>query len=330
MFSSLALAMMVGCANTGGAPASEVADDENLIGASATYSDEADSEETLDERYGARSELSAKSKPKEKCRGKGKKRKCSMVDPTPKVSAAHGARTFIGDFRWGMDAKAVMDQLTRQISDEYDKKQSETNDANVQDANRAWKRDQITSVAKSHVRFDSAAHHKWGVSVIQFDYMDDEGEEMVWIKGATLKKFYFFRDGELWKINYAYGKQAFPGMDYKGVLDSKFKKWFGVMPEEKAKLDPKTQVPLVNYVQWDSQDGDRIRAYDMMEVHGVFLVSVVSGNAEDSIGERLPNMAKERAFDEEVGDVLGGSDICYDEEGNMIEDAERCKELRGF
>ena len=34
-------------------------------------------------------------------------------------------------------------------------------------------------------------------------------------------------------------------------------------------------------------------------------------------------------FTGDVSDVLGGSDLCYDDEGNMVEDAERCKQIRG-
>ena len=67
----------------------------------------------------------------------------------------------------------------------------------------------------------------------------------------------------------------------------------------------------------------------MTAVHGAFVVSVVNGEAEDRYGSRLPTGLDHGEFTDTVSDVLGGSDICYDAEGNMIEDTEKCAEILG-
>lgn len=323
------LSLQSGCRGQLGAPQSpsvDQSDEESLVGVGNAYEeDEEDEEATLDERYGALPELPPAGTVKEVCRGKGKKRKCEMKDTKPEVSAAQGVRALMKGFRWNMDAKTVLDRLTSKIDAEYNKRMKETTDANAQDDARDWRRDQAAELAKNHVRFESAANHRWGVSIIQYEYADDENEEMIWVKeNPTLKKFYFFRDDELWKIVYAYSQDAFPGKSNEEVVEEKFKKWFGVSPEEKVRQDPTGKLPPFHYLEWKAFDGERVRNFDMTQVHGSHMLVIVNGQAEDRIGERLPNVKKEDKFDTDVEDVLGGSDVCYDADGNMVEDSTKC------
>lgn len=324
------LALAVGCKADGASEAPDVGDEEDLVGARSSYSDgDVDEEASLDQDYGKREELPPLAKPKEKCSGKGGDRECKLVDPQPAVTAAYGARKLMGRYRWGMDPRTVLAQLEKDIEDEYAERQAKTKDPTEQDKNREWKRDQVAEIARNHVRFETAAHHRWSASIIGHEFTNDDGEEMIWMKTPTLKKFYFFKEGELYKLAYAYGTQAWKGKNFNQILDEKFKTWFGVNPEQKAEFDEETQIKLIDYVQWDTADGDRVRAFDMTAVHGAVVLSLVQGDAEERYGVRLPTRQEDGEFADTVEDVLGGSDICYDEEGNMIEDAERCKELRG-
>lgn len=330
LMSIMAAGLIAGCKKGGETEAPDVENEEQLVGAREEYDNPEAEQEALDETYGARPELPPKKDPVEKCTGKGKNRSCKLVDPTPEVTAAHGARILLGRFRWGMDVQTVNVQLEKDIEDEYAERQSKTKDPIEQDKNREWKREAIGEIAKNRVRFEDAAHHRWGVSLIGHEFKDNQGEEMVWVKSPTLKKFYFFKDGKLYKIVYAYGTQAWPDLkSYQEILDQKFKIWFGQSPEVKSEVDPETQIKLIDYVQWNTADNDRVRAFDMTAVHGAFVVSIVSGEAEDEYGPRLPTGLEESDFSTDVSDVLGGSDICYDEAGNMIEDPEKCEKLRG-
>jgi hypothetical protein len=324
----MGLTVQAGCDKSAKTEAPELSNEDSLVG-SRSRDDGESEDQTLDQSYGKRAELPPLADPVEKCTGKGKDKTCNMVDPQPEVTAAHGARKMIGRFRWGMDVNMVMRQLEKDIEDEYAELQSQTKDPMQQDKNREWKREAIAEIAKNRVKFEDAAHHRWGVSLIGHEFKDNEGEEMVWVKSPTLKKFYFFKDGELYKIAYAYGLQAWPGLSYQQILDDKFKKWFGMSPERKFEVDPETQIKLIDYVQWNTVDGDRVRAFDMTAVHGAFVVSIVEANAEDRYGSRLPTGLDRGEFTDAVNDVLGGSDICYDAEGNMIEDAAKCKAIRG-
>jgi len=266
-------------------------------------------------------DLPKPAKPVKKCTGKGKKRECGLVDPKPAVSASYGTRTLKGDFRWGMSTKDVFKLLSREIEAEYAKKQEAAgDDAMAQDTARAWRAEQLQDLKANHIRFKAASKHRWGVSLIQFEYEDDAQEEMLWVKAnPTLRKFYFFKDGELWKIFYAYSPDTWPGKAYAEVVEEKFKKWFGISPEEKVKQDPETAAPLVRYYEWTSSDGDVVRSFDMTQVHGVIGLAVISESTEASVGERLPNVGEKRDYSDTVNDVLGGSDLCYDSSGEITQ-----------
>lgn len=259
-----------------------------------------------------------KPEPKEVCKGKKKKRVCKMVDPDPGISAQIGVNAITKGYSWGMTPDQVLAELSKKIEAEYDAKQKKAKDPMSQDRNREWRKEQLEELRRGNVQFKSNANQKWNVSLIQYEFEDDAQEEMVWIRsGRYLRKFFFFKDNGLWKIVYAYQTEKW-GKEYDQVVEETFKKWFGISPEAKVKQDPKTAAPLMTYNEWKSKNGEKIRSFDLSAVHGVYMITVLDGNIEQQIGERLPNVKEEEGFSTDVGDVLGGSDVEYDADGNII------------
>jgi len=273
-------------------------------------------------------ELPKPAKPVNKCVtikvGEGKKKKtekkCGLVDPKPEVTASYGARTFKGEYRWGMSTKDVFKLLSREIEKQYAEKQKQAGeDAMAQDDARAWRSEQLQDLKANHVRFKAASKHRWGVSLIQYEYADDSNEEMLWIKdNPSLRKYFFFKDDRLWKIFYAYSPDTWPGKTYADVVEERFKKWFGLSPKDQVKQDPETAAPLVRYYEWKSSDGDFIRSFDMTAVQGVMGLAVLDANADDSMVDRLPNVGGKEDYSDTVNEVLGESDLCYDKSGEIV------------
>jgi hypothetical protein len=114
-----------------------------------------------------------------------------------------------------MSPDAVLAKLGESINKGFDDQLKETKDPMGQDRIRKERSEQLNELKKGNVKFSANAKHKWGVSLIQYEFADDANEEMVWIKeGAKLRKFYFFKDGALWKIVYAFNKEKWPDKDY--------------------------------------------------------------------------------------------------------------------
>jgi len=280
-----------------------------------------------------RPELPPRAKEVTKCatvrEGGKKKKECKPVDPKPEISAEHGVYTLMGDFRWGMSPAKVFKLLSRDIEAEAAKRQETATGPIEQDAARQWRHEQLQLLRGNYTKFTTASGHRWGVSLIQFEYEDNANEEMLWIRTANgLRKFYFFKDGSLWKVFYAYGTDVWPGKSYADILQEKFYRWFGPSPEQKTKIDPKTSLPMLRYTEWKAQDGEKVRSFDMTELHGVVGLTVVDGPTEQRIGERLPNMPQESQYEGVVEGVFGGSDVCYNPDGNIVECSE--SEAMGF
>ena len=255
-------------------------------------------------------------------KGKGKKTEtvCEMVDSDPKLTASLGIASLTRGFQWGMSPEQVLGKLGEAVNKSFDEQLKAAKSPMDQDRIRKERNEQINELKKGNVKFTTASKHKWGVSLIQFEFADDSNEEMVWIKeNNKLRKFYFFKDGALWKIVYAFNKEKWPDKDYQSVVENSFKRWFGVNPAAKVKQDPKTAAVLLRYHEWLGEKNEKVRSFDLTEVHGIIMIAVIDGNAEAAIGERLPNVKGDHAFGGDVGDVLGGSDVAYDENGKIVE-----------
>jgi len=305
--------------------------EDNLISSGSSSSDsgeEAPATTDMDSAVASEDAKQKRPEVKEVCKkqttGKGKAKKtetiCEMVDSNPKLSASLGIASLTKGFQWGMSPEAVLAKLGESINKSFDDQLKEARSPMEQDRIRKERTEQINELKKGNVKFTANSKHKWGVSLIQYEFADDSNEEMIWVKeGTKLRKFYFFKDGALWKIVYAFNKEKWPDKDYAGVVDNSFKKWFGVSPAAKVKQDPKTAAPLLRYHEWVGEKGEKVRSFDLTEVHGIVMIAVIDGNAESSIGERLPNVKGDHNFGGDVGDVLGGSDVAYDENGKIVE-----------
>ena len=89
------------------------------------------------------------------------------------------------------------------------------------------------------------------------------------------------------------------------------------------KRDPKTEKEVLRFYEWTALRDEKIRSFDMTQVHGVVALAVVNGEAEKRIGERLPNFKADDGFSDVVTDVLGGSDVCYNDDGEISECPEK-------
>ena len=297
-------------------------------GASGTEGDAApattDMDSAVAKEDGEKKRPEVKEVCKKKTTGKGKAKKtetvCEQVDSNPKLTASLGIASLTKGFEWGMNTDAVLAKLGESVNKGFDEQLKATTNPIEQDRIRKERSEQINELKKGNVKFSANAKHKWGVSLIQYEFADDSNEEMIWIKeGTKVRKFYFFKDNALWKIVYAFNKEKWPDKDYQSVVENSFKKWFGVNPAAKTKQDPKTAAVLLRYHDWIGEKSEKVRSFDLTEVHGIIMIAVIDGNAESTIGERLPNIKGDHTFGGDVGDVLGGSDVAYDENGKIVE-----------
>lgn len=237
-------------------------------------------------------------------------------------------------YRFGMPPESVIRRLSKSINADYDERMKGVNDPTEQDKHRRWRRQEIDKIRANHVKFDGR-NHRWGASIVQHDFEDDANEEMIWVPEDNVKSFFFFKDGELWKVVRAYDPRKFEGKEFAKVIEEDWKTQFGPSPKNHKVKDTRSTDVLLDYMEWQSSENGTVRAFDLSAVQGAYVLAVMDRGVEGRIGKRLPNVERSQgkvgsSVDGAVKDVVGGSDVCYDEDGNMIESRARCKEIRGF
>jgi hypothetical protein len=123
----------------------------------------------------------------------------------PPLSAEHkkALAELYGGFKFGMSKDDVVAVLQKQIDERYEDKIKATTDISQQDRIRKDKKTELARVSSTYVAFDG---HKtgWDVSIIENEFAHGTGESMMerWENegGKNNRRFFFFKDGKLWKM----------------------------------------------------------------------------------------------------------------------------------
>ena len=125
--------------------------------------------------------------------------------PAPPLSAEHkkALAELYGGFKFGMSKDDVVATLQKQVDAAYDEKMKNAVDIASQDRVRAEKKKAIAGISSTYVNFDG---HRtgWDVSIIENEFAHNTGESMMerWENegGKNNRRFFFFKDGKLWKM----------------------------------------------------------------------------------------------------------------------------------
>jgi hypothetical protein len=121
------------------------------------------------------------------------------------VSAEHKkalAELYAG-FKFGMSKDEVIALLGKQLDERYAEKLKATTDMAAQDRMRKDKKKELSLVSSSYTSFEGKKGG-WDVSIIEDEFAHNTGESMLerWENkdGKNQRRFFFFKDGKLWKM----------------------------------------------------------------------------------------------------------------------------------
>lgn len=141
--------------------------------------------------------------------GKAKKKKKTAAKPKAKAPAKLTADQkkarveMMGSFKFGMSKDEVLAALGKQLDERYAELIAETQDVYKQDQLRKEKKKELARVKKSFVEF-TGQKSGWDVSIVDehFKHGTDEAMLEYWENqgGKNQRRFFFFQDGQLWKM----------------------------------------------------------------------------------------------------------------------------------
>ncbi|HEU0037388.1 MAG TPA: hypothetical protein VFQ53_42550 [Kofleriaceae bacterium] len=112
------------------------------------------------------------------------------------------AELFAG-FKFGMSKDDVVKQLGKQLDERYEEKIKATTDIALQDRLRKEKKTELARISQSYISFEGKKTG-WDVSIIEDEFAHNTGESMLerWENkdGKNQRRFFFFKDGKLWKM----------------------------------------------------------------------------------------------------------------------------------
>jgi hypothetical protein len=185
----------------------------------------------------------------------------------PPLSAEHkkALAELYGGFKFGMSKDDVVGVLQKQIDERYEDKIKATTDITQQDRIRKDKKAELARVSQTYVAFDG---HKtgWDVSIVENEFAHGTGESMMerWENegGKNNRRFFFFKDGKLWKM--------FVSLDV-SVLPEDKKNFATLESYMEAKYGPGETDVASGQISWhagefDARAVDRLKDYDAIGI----------------------------------------------------------------
>ena len=189
---------------------------------------------------------------------KGKKAPATPKGPAPVAKAAE-INEFKAEFKWGMTPQAVMEKLNAKIDANYKDRAIKAGvDPRKQDQIRGEIKNEKDRVARSVVKFDGRKGG-WDVSIIDEEFVQNNGESMLTYKEPKSTRYFFFSGDSLYKMFVAFDKEVVQGKTFMTFGDLMQQKYGKAQPVYRAVVTHGMKEQILDTYQWRSGEGDGLR-----------------------------------------------------------------------
>lgn len=164
-------------------------------------------------------------------------------------------------FKFGMTKDEVVGVLSKGLDERYNDKIKSTTDVTAQDRLRQDRKSEIARINQSYVAF-TGKRTGWDVSIIEGEFAHNTGESMLerWENqdGRNQRRFFFFRDGKLWKM--------FVSLDVSILPEDKknFETFQGIMIGKYGPGDVEATRITWRTGEFDVRAVDKLKTYDAL------------------------------------------------------------------
>ena len=244
--------------------------------------------------------------------GKTAKKKEGAVKLAPVPTASEKAVSeLLGPWQWGMSEDDVLAALQKQLLERHAPELAKMSDVYAQTQLRKQLKGDVENVRKSLTKFEGQKTG-WDVSIIEGEFLHADGQAMMLYReedpatGRQQQRFFFFREGKLWKQFIAFNMEPYKGKtfnDFREAMEARYGKG---APIVKRGLDKQDHTVAV---AWRS-GGTYLRAVDLTQFYANFCVAFSDDAVEKQVAvvrtERAPKTPIVRAV---VTDGKGGDKV---------------------
>jgi hypothetical protein len=212
-------------------------------------------------------------------KGEKKAKKGKAVKGAAPIAMAAAIGEFKGEFKWGMTPAQVMEKIFAKIEANYkDRREDAMKDPMRTDMLRNEIQADQDRIKKSIVKFDGAKSG-WDVSIIDKEFLQNNGESMLVNKEPKQTRYFFFMNDSLYKMFVAFEKEVLEGKNFEEfgkLMQGKYGKALPVHVDKQIAPGMKEKV-LDSYL-WRSAQGDGLRLVDRSAFYDVYCL-VIYDNA---------------------------------------------------
>ncbi|MCB9522221.1 MAG: hypothetical protein H6702_02425 [Myxococcales bacterium] len=225
--------------------------------------------------------------------------------PKPKTGVSSILRTL----DWGAGSAQVLDLAKADIHARFEKRfDAARGDTFAIDRLMRERRDEVKAVEDTLVNF-AGGRSGYEASIVADEYRTNAGESMLRIDDAAAQRYYFFKDGALWKIVVAYNTTVTRSVKFTDFV--KQVKGKNGRPTDMEWATPPGGTRTLKKAIW-ADDLTQLEVEDRSEFFGTFVMRFIEKNNGVALdkGRRreAPAGAGSDAADGMLADIMGAAD----------------------
>jgi hypothetical protein len=230
---------------------------------------------------------------------KGGKKAEKVKGPAPVAKAAE-INEFKGEFKWGMTPQAVMEKLNAKIDVSYkDQVEKYRMDPAKSDSVRRQIKTEKDRVTKSLVKFDGQKGG-WDVSIIDDEFVQGNGESMLYYKEPKSTRYFFFSGESLYKMFVAFDKDVVAGKSFEAFGNMMQTKYGKAQLVHREVVLHGMKNKLLDSFQWRSAEGDGLRLVDRSKFYDVYCLVIY----DHAVADRQAEVKKTKAAEMPKGSFV--------------------------
>ena len=224
-------------------------------------------------------------------------------EKTAPIASAKAISEFKGEFKWGMAPAAVIEKLNAKVDAGYkDRIEKARTDPAKSDQIRREVKTEKYRVAKNQMKFEGPKG-AWDVSIIDEEFVRNNGESMLIYKEAKSTRYFFFSGDALYKMFVAFDKDVVAGksfVEFGGLMQQSYGKAQPVYREMHTQGGGKEKV--IDSYLWRSTEGDGLRLVDRSRFYDVYCLIIY----DNAVAQRQAEVRKAFEASQPKGSFVDG------------------------
>jgi len=249
---------------------------------------------------------------------KGGKKAEKPRGPAPVAKAAE-INEFRGEFKWGMSPQMVIEKLDAKIDASYkDRVEKFRTDPRESDKLRSQIKTEKDKIKKSLVKFEGRKGG-WDVSIIDDEFVQNNGESMLYYKEPKSTRYFFFSGDSLYKMFVAFDKDVVAGKSFQEFGDMMQQKYGKAQVVYRDIVLHGIKNKLLDAFLWRSAEGDGLRLVDRSKFYDVYCLVIYDQSVADRQGEVKRTRTEQAPKGSFVDSVIETKPADRDENDNVVD-----------